>query len=147
MRQIKPPFWLLGSAILMTAAHYLFPVRGIVPTPFNLIGAALIVISLMIFGWSVFGIRRARTTIIPFRESTSLVTGGPFQFSRNPIYLSMVLLLLGIAFLFGSLSPFLIVPLFALIIDRVFILGEESMLRVTFADDYETYCRQVRRWI
>lgn len=147
VQRIPPPIWLLISLLSMMVLHLYIPVRGIVPVPFNLGGLAFVVVSLLFFGKTVRRFLRARTTIIPFRESSTLITTGMFRFSRNPIYLSMVLLLLGVAVLFGSVTPFSVVVAFAVLIDRVFIAGEERMLRTTFADEYETYCRRVRRWI
>jgi protein-S-isoprenylcysteine O-methyltransferase Ste14 len=90
---------------------------------------------------------RAGTTIKPFEESSALVTTGPFRVSRNPVYLGMVLGLLGVAVLAGSLSPFLVIPLFAVLIDRRFIQAEEAQLERTFGASYVAYKSQVRRWL
>ncbi len=147
MRRIFPPFWLLIAVVLMTVLHFVVPLRVLVPMPFSLSGIVFLLTGLSIFGWASRTIFRAKTTIIPFRESSSLVTDGPFRVSRNPIYLAMVLALLGLATLYGSFTPFIVVPAFAMIIDRVFIVAEERMLQTTFDDDYEAYCRRVRRWI
>ncbi len=146
MKRIPPPVWLLFGILLMTTLHFFIPVRDVVPTPFNLAGLVVVVASLLIFGWSARWIFRAKTTIIPFRESSALVTTGPFRVSRNPIYLAMALLLLGSAILFGTLTPLFVMPVFVILIDRVFILGEQRMLRETFGDAYQDYCRSVRRW-
>jgi len=147
LRRMFPPFWLLLTILLMTALHFAAPVCQIIPMPINLSGSAMIVIGLLLFGSAVRMIVLARTTIKPFQESSALITTGPFRWSRNPIYLGMVLLLLGIAVLFGSLTPFPVVALFAFLIDRVFIKGEEQMLHATFTGEYADYCRRVRRWI
>jgi len=147
MKRIVPPLWAFISVLAMTALHFFLPVRMVVPRPFSYGGAALIVMGLSLVGWPALMFRRAKTPIRPFLESTSLVTGGPYRVSRNPMYLGMVLFLLGAAFLFGSLTPLLIVPIFVLIIDRVFIRGEQQMLQVMFGDEYERYRLRVRRWI
>jgi protein-S-isoprenylcysteine O-methyltransferase Ste14 len=89
----------------------------------------------------------AQTTIKPYETSSALVTGGPYRFSRNPIYLGMVLFLVGLNLGLGSWSPLLAIPAFAFIIERRFIRAEEAALLRRFGDEYETYRRRVRRWI
>ncbi len=142
-----PPIWLLISLIAMTALHYLMPVRTIVPPPLHWGGAVLIVGGVMLVGGPARMFSRAKTTIVPFNESSALVTSGPYRFTRNPIYVGMTSVLAGFAILFGSLTPWLVVPMFVLLIDRVFIAREERMLQKTFSEEYEDYCCRVRRWI
>jgi protein-S-isoprenylcysteine O-methyltransferase Ste14 len=76
-----------------------------------------------------------------------LVTHGVFAFSRNPMYLSMMLGLLGVFVALGSLTPLAAVPVFFLIIRRRFIAVEERMLEEAFGDDYRAYKSRVRRWL
>ena len=147
MRRIFPPFWLLLSLLLMTALHFCVPIQTIVPAPFHLVGAGLVVLGVLLVLWPARLFAKSKTTIKPFHESSTLVTSGPYRFSRNPIYGGMALALWGCAVLFGTLAPMLVVPLFVLLIDRVFIVGEERMLQAAFADDYTEYCRRVQRWI
>ena len=75
-----------------------------------------------------------------------MVDYGPFRFSRNPVYLSMVLGLIGLAVLLGTASPIVVIVLFALVIQARFIGPEEEMLREDFGEKYEAYTRRVRRW-
>ena len=72
---------------------------------------------------------------------------GPFRFTRNPIYLGMVLLLSGAAVGLGSLSPWFVIPPFILAIAFDVIPAEEAMLTETFGDAYRAYQSRVRRWI
>ena len=67
--------------------------------------------------------------------------------ARNPMYLGMVLILIGAALLLGTLSPFIIIPLFAITMDRIFIVAEERMLDERFGDERKQYKTNVRRWI
>ncbi|VAX37257.1 hypothetical protein MNBD_PLANCTO02-2361 [hydrothermal vent metagenome] len=147
MRRILPPIWLITAILLMTFLHLFFPLFMVFPPPMNLCGLVFGVAGLFIFGWAARCILLAKTTIKPFHESTSLITTGPFRVSRNPIYLGMVLVLLGVAIWIGSLTPLLVVPFFILVIDTVFIRGEQQMLQATFGEEYTQYCRRVRRWI
>ena len=90
---------------------------------------------------------RAGTTIKPFETSSALVTRGVFSFSRNPIYVSMMLGLVGFFVVLGSLAPLVVVPAFFLIIRSGFVAVEEAMLEETFGDAYRDYKSRVRRWL
>ncbi len=147
MMRLLPPIWVLISLAVMATLHVYFPGGQLIPEPYNLCGIALVVIGMSLIVWPALMFWRARTTIRPFHESSALVTSGPFRGSRNPIYVGMVLGLIGAAILFGSLTPPLVVPVFTLLIDRVFIVPEERMLSAKFAGEYDRYCQRVRRWI
>jgi len=76
-----------------------------------------------------------------------LVSDGLFRWSRNPMYLGFVLLLLGIAILLGTATPFAGPLIFAIVADRWYIGFEERAMRQKFGADYEAYRRRTRRWI
>ena len=82
-----------------------------------------------------------------YEESKALVTGGVFHISRNPMYLGMTLILLGVALILGSATPFVVVLLFPVLLDRIFIVPEERMLEDTFSYQFRQYRNHVRRWI
>jgi protein-S-isoprenylcysteine O-methyltransferase Ste14 len=83
----------------------------------------------------------------PFEKSSALVTAFPFSFSRNPMYLGITSMLLGVALLFGTVSPLLPVAAFAILMDVYFIRVEERMLVDSFSDEWTRYSAQVRRWL
>ena len=87
------------------------------------------------------------TTVKPFEESSTLLTDGVFGITRNPMYLGMTLILLGVAMLFGSAAPFAVVLFLAALLDRTFIAPEEQKLEDTFGERFRQYRRRVRRWI
>ena len=89
----------------------------------------------------------ADTNIVPFSESTALVTDGTFAFSRNPMYLGMMLFLTGAAAATNEPLPWLVVALFFLVIHFRFILNEEKHMTAAFGDVYRRYARTVRRWL
>jgi protein-S-isoprenylcysteine O-methyltransferase Ste14 len=93
--------------------------------------------------------RKAGTTINPMtpQSSSALVTGGFFAWSRNPIYLADVLVLIGAALWIGNFVAFVFVPLFVAFIDRFQIRPEERALRARFGEEYERYCAKVGRWL
>src|SRR5262249_55024845 len=100
---------------------------------------------LMMWAWSLF--RQRGTPIRPTDQATVIIRSGPFRFSRNPMYLGIVFMLLGIAVWVGSLAM-LIAPVgFFAFMSRVFIPYEEQRLREAFGDDYVSYTQKVRRWI
>ena len=90
---------------------------------------------------------QVNTTVKPFEKSSHLVTDGLYRFSRNPMYLGMALVLMGVAALFGSLASFGMVLLFVGWIDTQFIRREEEMLCTQFGQDWLEYKARVRRWI
>ncbi len=99
----------------------------------------------MTWAWALF--RRVGTPIQPTERAAVLVRSGPFRFSRNPMYLGIVMMLLGVAAWVGSF-PMLIAPVgFFVFMSTVFIPYEESRLRDAFSDEYLSYAQKVRRWI
>ncbi len=93
--------------------------------------------------------RQARTTVNPMDPSkaTQLVTGGVFRISRNPMYLGLVLLLIGWGMWLHSASPWLMVVLFVVAMTHVQIIPEERALERLFGTPYIAYRGKVRRWI
>ncbi|NOY43687.1 MAG: isoprenylcysteine carboxylmethyltransferase family protein [Planctomycetes bacterium] len=146
-RKILPPVVLLAAILLEIALDRWLPVADLWATSGRLAGGAVIAAALVVNIFCALEFRRRKTTIIPFRESSSLLTGGLYRFSRNPIYLSMAVLLIGVAIATGSASPWLVPPLFMWIITTRFIQHEEAMLTATFGDAYRAYCNRVRRWV
>jgi protein-S-isoprenylcysteine O-methyltransferase Ste14 len=91
--------------------------------------------------------KQAKTTVKPFQRSSALVTNGAYRICRHPMYLGFVLILSGMAILTGSLSPFVVVPAFAVLVEVVFIREEERMMAAEFGDAWLAYKEKVRRWL
>ena len=87
------------------------------------------------------------TGLEPFDEAKVLVTSGFYRFTRNPMYVGMFIVLLGVCFMFGSVSALFPIPIFFLIIRNNFVLGEERFCEVAFGQQYLDYKLKVRRWI
>jgi protein-S-isoprenylcysteine O-methyltransferase Ste14 len=145
--QVKPPH-VAGILIAVSVGlHFLVPKpsRGGLSCLTCSAVAFLLGFGVMIWAWWLF--RRAGTPIRPTAQAVSLVTSGPFRLSRNPMYLGIVVMLLGIALFVGS-WPMLIPPLgFFVLMSLVFIPFEEQRLRQVFGEAYDSYARRVRRWI
>lgn len=145
--RLLPPVVLLASAIVCFALDRWLPVVEFASMAGRVIGIVMIVDGFVIVLSCAWKFRRRETTIIPFHESTSLITDGLFRFSRNPIYLGMVVALCGVAMALGSLTPWFMPPLFMLIITKQFIVKEEAMLVDAFGGEYLEYQKRVRRWL
>jgi protein-S-isoprenylcysteine O-methyltransferase Ste14 len=146
-KKIFPPTYLLMSIIVMIALHFLFPVATLIASPWTIFGIVPIGLGVTLNLVADRMFRQAKTTVKPLAESTVLVTGGVFRFSRNPMYVGFVLILGGIAVVMGSLTPFLAPLLFVCLMNRLFISPEERMLEAKFGQTYRDYKKQVRRWI
>jgi len=142
-----PPVYLLAAIAAMVALHYLFPGKRILDAPWSWLGAVPIVAGLGLVVWVAALFRRRKTTIKPGAVSSALVTDGPFRVSRNPIYLAMTCILIGTATALGSLTPWLIVPVFVALVGYNVIPVEEAMLADAFGQSYADYRAKVRRWI
>ncbi len=142
-----PPVWFGLALGLIVALHRYAPVAALVPSPWHYTGLALAALGLALGTWSTIQFGRAGTTIVPFQESSNLILRGPYRFTRNPIYLSMALILLGAAVFAGSLSPFAVLPAFMVLIQKLFVSAEEAMLAKKFPGEYAAYCAKVRRWL
>lgn len=90
---------------------------------------------------------RAGTPAIPFQPSTALVVSGPYRFTRNPMYLGMAVLHLGLALAFGLLWALALLPVVVLVIDRLVIAREEPYLERRFGAEYVAFKSRVRRWM
>jgi protein-S-isoprenylcysteine O-methyltransferase Ste14 len=146
-RRILPPIYFFGAIVLMVALDRLVPLVTLIQAPFTYLGwlvfAAAIAAALAVDR----RFKRVGTTIKPFERSSALVTDGLFAISRNPIYLAMVVALVGIFLALGSLTPLAIIPPFVYIIRSRFIAVEERMLEDAFGEAYRDYRNRVRRWI
>ena len=146
-RRILPPIYFAVAIVAMVALRLLFPVMKFGKSAFIVAGVALILAAVALAFWARGLFRRAGTTVKPFQESTTLVTEGPYRYTRNPMYTGMVCFLLGLGLALGSVLPFLVVPIFAGFIEKRFIRHEEAGLERTFGAPYREYKDRVRRWI
>jgi len=145
--KILPPTGMLVAVLFMLGLHFLFPSMRVVPGIWRFLGFLPLGFGLLISYASEKQFHQAGTTVQPFEESSNLVTNGWYRISRNPMYLGMILILTGIAILMGSLSPFLVIPVFALLMNHIFVEVEEKMLAEKFGEVWMAYKSRVRRWI
>lgn len=146
-RKIFPPMYLVFGCLLMWMLHRHWPVVGIVAGAWKGVGYLVLGAGLLILAGAAGSFRRHKTPLIPFKEPTALVEEGLYRISRNPMYLGMLLVLIGLAIRLGSASPWLVIPVFVIVIDRRFIRDEERLMEELFGDDFRRYRDRVRRWI
>lgn len=147
--KIPPPAVALAIALLMWFTSFLF---GFIPIRLDYrLGAAL---ALLVVGQGIgisgiVAFRRARTTLNPFKPDTAsaLVTGGIYRFTRNPMYLGLLLTLMGWAAFLASPPALVFLFLYVVYINRFQIEPEERTLSSLFGADYVAYKTRVRRWV
>jgi protein-S-isoprenylcysteine O-methyltransferase Ste14 len=110
-------------------------------------GWILIVAGFVLGGWAQITFRRHHTTLIPNRPATAMVTDGPYAFTRNPMYVSLTLIYLGLALLTGMLWPIILLPVVLILLTVLVIRREERYLDSAFGEEYAEFRMRVRRWV
>jgi protein-S-isoprenylcysteine O-methyltransferase Ste14 len=113
----------------------------------HILGWILIIITLGILVSGVWRFWRSKNTLITIKPATSLQTTGIFAYTRNPMYLALLILYCGLACFSGNCWTFIFLPLLFLIIRNYVILREERYLERAFSAEYILYKKRVRRWI
>jgi protein-S-isoprenylcysteine O-methyltransferase Ste14 len=139
--------YLFASLATIIVLHLFLPGAKIISAPWNLLGVLLVAVGIVLNLMADKSFKERETSVKPLEESARLVTTGVFRLSRHPMYLGFVLILLGAAVLSGSMTPFLVVLVFLVFMDTVFIRFEEKKLAQTFGDAWLDYTHLVRRWI
>lgn len=137
---------LIFAAIIYLSAEYFYQFYFFYQVIFSFIVA---LIGICILSVAIVQFKQFKTTVNPLKpESASvLVTSGIYQFSRNPMYLGMLLLIIGLWINTGAILGFIILPSYVAYLSYFQILPEERAMKAVFSGDYEVYCQQVRRWL
>jgi protein-S-isoprenylcysteine O-methyltransferase Ste14 len=148
---VFPPAIPLGTILLGIALNYLIPL-GDRFTPVNQarywVGALFVVGAILGLGWrSVRLLRGSGQSENPWKPTTEIIEQGPFRITRNPMYLQMVLVCVGVAIILWNVWILLLTPLCAWLLQRLVIAPEEAYLERKFGERYLAYKRRVRRWI
>lgn len=148
MVKVPPPIWTLGYVLLAAAISYAAGWPRVPGLPFVPLAIALIVAGVTLAVTAALLFRREGTEIEPTSASNrKLVTTGPFRFTRNPMYLSLVIVALGVALWVGA-WPMLLAPIAVFATANwVHIPFEEAKMRRQFGGAFDTYTGQVRRWL
>ena len=113
------------------------------------ISGALLLAGVLVAALGVIQFRQHRTTVDPLRpnKASTLVTSGVFRLTRNPMYLGMLLVLLGVGVLFNSLAAVVLALCFVPLITALQIHAEEAAMHTLFGADFDAYKATVRRWL
>ncbi|MBS29624.1 MAG: hypothetical protein CMG39_00485 [Candidatus Marinimicrobia bacterium] len=146
---IPPPIQALLSAIMMCLISRYFTYANFSLNGINIFALIFLIIAVIIIILSMYKFKKIKTTISPLRpnKTSSLVNNGIYEYTRNPMYLGLLLMLFSTALFLKNLISFLIIPLFILFITKNQILPEEEALENIFGEEYKNYKKKVRRWI
>ena len=148
MRKIKsiPPTYFYICFILNIALYFVLPKMRVIIFPYNFLGTIVIFFGVYFNIWAWFLFKKNNTPE-KFEKSTCIVKEGLYRFTRNPMYLGMVLILLGLSICLGNLICLISPIIFLIIISLIFIPYEEKKMQDTFGQEYLDYKNSVRRWL
>jgi protein-S-isoprenylcysteine O-methyltransferase Ste14 len=145
--RVHPPI-LTGIYLLVAfALGWLAPLPIPAPGWVSLAGWLIAGLGLALAFWAVSRFRQAQTTLDPQGGTTAIVTDGPYHFSRNPIYIGYVLLLVGFPLTINIYWGLILAPALIVLMNRLVIEYEEAYLEKHFKQEYLDYKSKVRRWL
>lgn len=145
---IKPPRWLQIYFVLGLIVHFLSPKGTLLFVPFTILGGIVFVAGFFVMMWAWALFRKAKTGVCPLsQETTHFVTNGPYAFSRNPMYLGMAGLIVGVALFLSSAALAIAAVAFFVTINNGYIPFEEAKMKKQFGQQFAEYRNKVRRWL
>ena len=147
--RVPPPLIFLGLVLIGPLVDRLF---GIAPLHIAQPVRSILVILLVVTGLAIVlaairNFARAGTRVEPWAPSSAIVSNGIYRFTRNPMYIGMALVMLGLALVIGSPASVVMVAVGLIIVDLFVIRREEAYLEAKFGEDYRAYRTRVRRWL
>ena len=144
---VFPPLLFGGALAIGLALHWIWPAHPLPSLPARVVGLALLVASGLLARSGEAAMKRAGTNIRPDQPTLALVFDGPFRFTRNPLYMALTGLYVGITLLVNALWPLLLlIPVLGVLRWGV-VAREERYLEAKFGEPYRVYKARVRRWI
>ncbi len=147
---VPPPVPLLVALVLGLVLDYTVPFDLPFEAPLwtrSIAAVAGIVAGVLLIASAYRLFRRAGVDADPYRPTSGIISSGLYKYSRNPMYVGLILIYAGLAALFGGLWCWLLLPVAVLVLDFGVVRQEEAYLERRFGDAYRTYCNQVRRWL
>lgn len=143
---VQPPFVTLLVVLSAWLVHSLLgPWPTIIRVP--VLGGVLVALGFSCMMWARILFTSRHTTLFVGRRSSQLVCDGPFRCSRNPMYVGVLVFLMGLALWVGTWPFYMAAPVTFLFLNVFHIPREERMLRDVFGERYLTYSKEVRRWL
>ena len=145
--KIPPPIVTLAFGLMIYFSRNIFPdINNII---FYILSLFFIILGPFILISAVRSFKAEQTTINPINinNASSLVISGVFKYSRNPMYLGMVFILLALSFRFNLVGGILFTSIFIMYITKFQIIPEEAAMKTIFGEDFNKYKNKTRRWI
>ncbi len=142
-----PPLIYAGGLVVGLLANRLRPTPFLPEALSKMLGWPPVVGGLSLGLWGFREMRRAGTNVDPYRPTTAIVEAGPYAFTRNPLYVGMALVYVGLSARANALPAALLLPVVLHLVDRGVIKREERYLEDKFGEEYRRYKGRVRRWI
>lgn len=143
---LPPPLLYVGVLILVLVLDWAWPVAVLSEFVSAWVGSVLLVVGLALNLWGAITMKKARTPINPYRPVADVVATGPFRLTRNPLYVGLDLMFLGITLLINSVWGLLVLVPLLVVMHYGVILREERYLESRFGEEYREYCRSVGRY-
>jgi len=141
-----PPHYLLVLSLSMLLTWY-FGESSPQNLPLIIFGLGLIGLGFLLAFNSIARFIKAKTGVVPFSESTTLITEGFYKYTRNPMYVGMNSFLLGLLIILNNPLNFIFLIVFFFIVRNMFVIKEEVQMEETFGEEYLIYKDKVRRWL
>ncbi len=142
-----PPLIFAIPLIAGLVANWLRPLPILTGRGGLWIGIALAIAGVGLIAAGAVEFRKANTAVVPFSPTTAIVSSGPFQFTRNPLYLGFVLIYLGASLAANTWWPLFLLPVAVLVLLNGVVKREERYLERKFGREYTDYKARVRRWL
>lgn len=146
-KSVHPPIVALLFIVIAYFLGRFVPIPVVVPMVVRNIGFILTFIGFLLGIAAFLEFRKARTSLDPHGSAKQVVTSGIYRFTRNPIYLGFLLMVIGLPLNSGLIWGLLIAPLYVIVMTRLVIEHEEAYLERKFKDQYTGYRSRVRRWL
>ena len=142
-----PPMWLAAALLAIWGCNDLLPGARWLAAPWTHAGWPIMAAGTALGLLSIRRFRRAGTGVVPFTPAHALVEGGAYRWTRNPMYVALVTVAVGLAVRLPAVTALAVPPLLWFVLDRRFVRREEAFLRERFGAAYDAYCARVPRWL
>ncbi len=146
-KYVHPPVVAIFYIIVAIMLGIFIPLLGELTRSVRNIGFGLVAVGFLLGLAALIEFRKAKTTVLPHGSASNIISSGIFRFTRNPIYLGFLLMVIGFPLNYGSLWGIIAAPFFVVTMNRLVIEKEEAYLEKKFGERYASYKSRVRRWL
>jgi len=144
--RIVPPLYFLAGLIVMVVLNSIAPIGRWIHYPWRYIGIIFIAAGIFLSIGSGMLFRKLGTNPTPGTRANLIVNKGAFRYTRNPMYLGLIVTLTGTSILLGTISPLFVIPIVFFILHTQFVLREEKWMEEWFGQPYLDYKSKTPRW-